>query len=146
MAGRPKRRAQLEQQSLSTPIPDALSTPEPMRAPAPARARMREAPTPIRRGGYLGASSRAAADSAAATELNGLAQALRPGAQVRIERVRPSWAAGWIEDLTLDVGGLGELYEHLQEGNESESESESATRSPTRRARQHLQRQGRWTL
>lgn len=112
MAGRPKKRAR-EQAAALGGIPDALTTPEATRAGAGARAR--EAPPLRRGGGYLGAQTRGAADTAAATELNTLARALRPGTQVRIERVRPSWAAGWIEDLTLDQGGIGELYEHLQE-------------------------------
>lgn len=112
MAGRPKTRARAEAAAAAAggDIPDALTQPN-----ARARARTREPPPiPVRSGG-VGPGARNAADSAAATQLAGLATALRPGALVRIERVRPSWAAGWIEDLTLDLGGLGELYEHLQE-------------------------------
>jgi hypothetical protein len=44
-----------------------------------------------------------------------LAQLLRPGVSVRVERLKPTWAAGWICDLTLDVGSMGELYEELRE-------------------------------
>lgn len=112
MAGRPKTRARREAAAAPGDIPDALTAPGPN---ARTRARTREAPALHVRPGGVGPGVRSAADSAAAGQLAGLAQALRPGALVRIERVRPSWAAGWIEDLTLDLGGLGELYEHLQE-------------------------------
>lgn len=112
MAGRPKTRARREAAAATGDIPDALTQATPN---ARARVRTREAPPlPLRAGG-VGMGARNAADQAAAGQLAGLATALRPGALVRIERVRPSWAAGWIEDLTLDLGGLGELYEHLQE-------------------------------
>lgn len=45
-----------------------------------------------------------------------LAEVIKPGVEVRIERVRPPWAAGWLEDYALDpVAGdaLQDLYSHL---------------------------------
>lgn len=47
--------------------------------------------------------------------MQALARALRPGVQVRIERMKPAWCAGWIEDLSLDTGSVGELLEQLRE-------------------------------
>lgn len=51
----------------------------------------------------------------AASSLAQFAAGLRAGVAVRIERTRPTWAAGWIEDVTLESGGLGELYQYLRE-------------------------------
>lgn len=73
------------------------------------------ASAPPRPRGFLGVSTKAAADSTFAGQLTELARHLRPSTVVRIERVRPSWCAGWIEDLALDEGNLSELYEHLAE-------------------------------
>lgn len=46
-----------------------------------------------------------------------LAQTIKPGVEVRIERSRPTWAAGWLEDYAIDDSGdaLQHLYEHLRE-------------------------------
>jgi hypothetical protein len=46
-----------------------------------------------------------------------LAALIKPGVSVRIERVRPTWAAGWIEDYPTEATGdaLGDLYEHLRD-------------------------------
>jgi len=106
MAGRPKTRARL-QAAAQGGIPDALTEPR-----ANARAR---ADAPARARGFVGANARGAVDAAAAGHLNELARQLRIGTTVRIERIRPSWASGWLEDLTLSQGGYGELLEHLQE-------------------------------
>lgn len=91
------------------PIPDALSAPDgspPTRAPAHARTSSK---------GYAGVQARHTVDSAAAGQLGELARELRVGTTVRIERTRPSWAAGWLEDLTIDRGGFADLLEHVQE-------------------------------
>lgn len=110
MAGRPKRRAR---EQAAGEIPDALSAPDsaPTHAGAHARAGARGNPSK----GYAGVQARHVVDTAAAGQLGELAGVLRVGTTVRIERVRPSWAAGFLEDLTLDRSGIGELLEHLQE-------------------------------
>jgi hypothetical protein len=66
-------------------------------------------------GGSVGAQTRAAADAAAAGEIGQLARVMRPGVSVRVERTRPSWCAGWIEDVVLHAGTVSELLEYLQE-------------------------------
>lgn len=65
----------------------------------------------------IGASTRAAVDGAQADTMLRLASLIRPGVSIRIERVRPTWAAGWIEDYPTDVTGdaLGDLFEHLRD-------------------------------
>lgn len=118
MAGQPKRRAKAL--AAAQQIPEALlgevNAPAPASPPAYARP---EPPKPIRflsnSGVTVGPQSRAQADHTTASEMARLAQSLRAGVQVRIERIKPTWCAGWIEDLTLDSGSLAELYEHLRE-------------------------------
>jgi hypothetical protein len=63
----------------------------------------------------VGSQTRAAADTAAAGEIGQLARVMRPGVSVRVERTRPSWCAGWIEDVVLHAGTVSELLEYLQE-------------------------------
>jgi len=106
MAGNPKKRAR-QQAAAQGAIPDALTEPK-----GNTRARP---DAPVRARGFVGAGARGAVDAAAAGHLNELARQLRIGTTVRIERIRPSWASGWLEDLTLSQGGYGELLEHLQE-------------------------------
>lgn len=108
MAGRPKTRARLQATTAAaSQIPDAITEPK-------GNARTR-ADTPARARGFVGQGARGAVDAAAAGHLQDLARQLRIGTTVRIERIRPSWASGWLEDLTLSQGGYGELLEHLQE-------------------------------
>jgi len=137
MPGQPKTRARkeaarraraaTEHSPTPTPvdeIPDAL----PSRARAQAGAhharesvprideRKPNAPRALR-SPLIGASTRAAVDGAQADTMLRLASLIRPGVSIRIERVRPTWAAGWIEDYPTDVTGdaLGDLFEHLRD-------------------------------
>ena len=144
MAGSPKKRARIEaqkRQAAAQParsprakrssdddeIPDAVPSRAPARAPAPAHharalhetepARpLRPAPTPLRHA-LIGAGTRAAADDAQAETMRHLAELIKPGVEVRIERSRPTWATGWIEDYPIaSVGdGLQDLYQHLRD-------------------------------
>ena len=136
MAGQPKTRARREAARRAAAdrdnaIPDAL----PSRARAPARthdARPREPDVeraleperpgrpgrpPSLRSPILGASTRSAVDDAQASTMLRLAALLKPGVSIRIERSRPTWAAGWLEDHPLEATGdaLSELYEHLRD-------------------------------
>lgn len=122
MAGRPQRRAKLEQQAA---IPEAVSGPDQgAGGPAYARTPPRELPRrqPNTRPKFEtltsarpGTQQRELADHVQTDEMTALARALRPGVQVRIERLKPTWCAGWVEDLSLDAGSLSELYEQLKE-------------------------------
>lgn len=105
MAGSPQkraRRAAARGEPLNAPAHDAHT---PARAPAPARAY--QAATPP------GPATRATVDQLGADQLADLAAALQPGVTVRVERTRPTWCAGWVEELDLEAAGLGELYEYL---------------------------------
>jgi hypothetical protein len=136
MAGQPKTRARREaarrasrentdvgarssSSGSENSIPDAL----------PSRARAHDArevqrgersvaiPPRALRSPLIGAATRAAVDDVQADTMRKLAELIKPGVAIRIERVRPTWAAGWIEDYPTDGAGdaLGELYEHLRD-------------------------------
>jgi hypothetical protein len=104
-----------------TPAP-SIEVPEAKADPARARARVTTqhhrrgpAPPPLRQA-QVGTRVRQAADTAEAQNLTQLAKVLKPGHKVRITRLRPSWAAGWIEDYMLDAGDdLTSVYEYLRE-------------------------------
>lgn len=68
-----------------------------------------------------GPAVRAAADAAGAAQLGSATRALRGAVIVRIERLRPHWCAGWLEDYALDDGDTGELLPYLRDewGGES---------------------------
>lgn len=57
----------------------------------------------------------AALDQREADDLRLLQEQLAPRARVRIFRARPTWAAGWVEDLSLRNGVVGELLEYLRD-------------------------------
>lgn len=108
----------------SDTIPDAV--PSRARAPAGAHhARSSEPPPPSQpprprplKSPLIGGQTRAVADDVQAQTMLRLAQLIKPGVEVRIERARPTWAAGWLEDyaLDLDTGDtLQDLYSHLAE-------------------------------
>lgn len=120
MAGRPNRRRALQAVG-GTPdeIPEALpagasahahhaGASEHERRHERARAHPRPVASPV------GPVTRGVADQAAAGELAELARALRPGTTVRLERLRPSWCAGWLEDIELEAGGMRDLYDHVR--------------------------------
>jgi hypothetical protein len=73
-------------------------------------------PRPLR-SPLIGSATRAAADDAQADTMRKLAATIKPGVSIRIERSRPTWAAGWIEDYATDGVGdaLQDLYEHLRD-------------------------------
>ena len=122
MPGKPKARARVLAEALREHgiDPDNLTTPaprpptgnvqaitEPTHAHAHAHARQ---PTPIR---PTGPTTRAAVDARTADDLDRLAAQLRPGLTVRLERTRPTWAAGWIEDMPLDDHDLAAVLEYV---------------------------------
>ena len=117
MPGQPKTRlkrelAALENLTSSHPelkaaILDATS-PSKEAYNARARAKLRGALT-------AGPITRSAVDSAIGDEIGRLAVALRPGITARLARIRPLWAAGWLEDYPLDSGKIGELLEYLSQ-------------------------------
>lgn len=49
--------------------------------------------------------------------MRALAEHVRPGITLRIERTRPSWAAGFLEDFPIepDSGGINGLLSHLRD-------------------------------
>lgn len=106
MAGRPKRRARLQ---AAGEIPEAVEGAPGHDARTRARARVHGVEP-----GYVGPKAKAAADRAASDELEHLAHELRPNTVVRVERLRPTWCAGWVEDYVIDLGGLADLYAHLK--------------------------------
>lgn len=112
MAGSPKKRARREAAESAIPDADEGSPRAPYarsRARAPASGR-----APTREHGYVGPNQKRAADSVAARQLEALAAELGPDTAVRIERVRPSWCAGWVEDYVIDLDGLADLYDHIR--------------------------------
>lgn len=130
MAGRPKRRAQrIASATAPTQLPAPSKTPSdaipdavPSRARAHAGAHHARTPVePLRprplRSPMLGSATRAVADDAQAQTMLRLSQHIKPGVEIRIERARPSWAAGWLEDYPIEATGdaLQELYEHLRD-------------------------------
>lgn len=115
MAGRPKTRAKRAAEALEGEIPNATTTPNAPPRTAPPRTHARAAPPGLRAAPPLGSQARGELDSIHADTIRHLAAQLQPGMLVRIARVRPSWAAGWIEDYPLDSDDIAELYEYLQE-------------------------------
>lgn len=117
MAGRPRTRAK-QAAAAAAPTAPAIAEPLPDAQPAPnapARARARDGARPLR-APYTGPGIRNAADSAQADALRSLAQHIRPGHTLRIERAAPRWCSGWLEDWPLDdPSGMGELLEYLRD-------------------------------
>lgn len=137
MAGNPKKRARELQAALqaapnvdpdelhtAAPAPGAvtrgltpLDTDQPgytrthARTHAHARTRARE-PEPVHRV-PIGPTTRNSVDQRTAADLATLANQLAPGLTVRLERLRPTWAAGWVEDVPIDDADLGGLLEYL---------------------------------
>jgi hypothetical protein len=134
MAGNPKKRARELQAALQAAPnvdPDELHTAAPRPgaatrgiepldmegggyAPARARARTRASePHPMHRGASPGPLTRNSVDQRTAADLATLANQLAPGLTVRLERLRPTWAAGWVEDVPIDDADLGGLLDYL---------------------------------
>lgn len=117
MAGTPQKRAKRQLEviaQLAEEHPEIkaaiLDDAQPQAPALNARTRAREK---LRAALSAGPATRAAVDSAVGDEIGRLAEALRPGLTARIARMRPIWAAGWIEDYPIDSGKLGELLEYL---------------------------------
>lgn len=126
MAGSPLKRARREEAKAAkavriTPVAGP-KTPEKTVQDAipdgiPSRARARAGalggPSPMRPL-PVGAQTRAVTDDAQASAMKKLARFLKPGVTLRIERTRPSWAAGYVEDHPIEVDeGIQHLFEHL---------------------------------
>lgn len=114
MAGTPRKRNK-RAQAAAEDYPTATTEGDSAGA-HDARARGRAGPyIPIRpRAVQPGAATRRRADEAVADELQSLAEKLRPGVTIRLERLRPGWAAGFLEEYPLEDGDLSELYDHVQ--------------------------------
>lgn len=93
--------------------PSSNGASAPTHPPAPARARGPR-PRPLQPHTHEGVQTRNAFDRREADDYAELTAQLSAGVTVRILRTRPSWAAGWIEDLELDSGDVSELFEHLR--------------------------------
>jgi hypothetical protein len=64
----------------------------------------------------MGVDTRAAVDQAQVNTLRAIARVLRPGTRLRLTRTRPSWCAGWLEDITLEPGeGIGYVLEYVRD-------------------------------
>ncbi len=61
-----------------------------------------------------GTLQRSAVDANAQQQMRAFAEVLDPESVVRIERIRPTFAAGVCEDFICDAGGLAELIEHVR--------------------------------
>ena len=135
MVGSPKKRArraeqeaaklreQLPGEAVKPDIPNAIPTGPEIDARAQyaragsqahARERGRRAAMP-RAAMSPGPELRATVDRMQAGEIAKLAQALRPGLFLTIERLRPSWCAGWVEDYELQDAQVGELFEYISD-------------------------------
>jgi hypothetical protein len=64
---------------------------------------------------------RAVADAAGAEQLGAVVRALRAASMVRIERLRPHWCKGWLEDFAVESGDVTELLTYLRDEHGGES-------------------------
>jgi hypothetical protein len=85
------------------------------RAPARARAHAhaREAPRAQPKAAPLGAATRNQLDQRLAGDIAHLASQLRTGHTLRLERLRPTWAAGWVGEIMIDDHDVGGLMEYI---------------------------------
>lgn len=84
---------------------------ESLRAHARTRARAKTETRPM----AVGPATRHTVDARTSDDLEALARQMRPNLIARIERLRPTWAAGWIEDYPIDTGELGELLAYVRD-------------------------------
>lgn len=115
MAGSPKKRARRAAAAAA-----AAEYGQPIGPNAPAHDARARAGGPARPDahGYRpqpGPETRAVSDRTTAQTVADLAHALNSCVSVRIDRLRPVWCNGWIEDYPLDAEGLGELLEYLRD-------------------------------
>jgi hypothetical protein len=126
MAGQPKTRARkaiaaaisagidLQNASITDiasaqPLPTATSY-------ARARGKPTASPLPIAANPAAyqpGPAIRSTADNLQADQLSHFAAALRPGIALSIERIKPPWCAGWLEEYSPENGTIGELFEYI---------------------------------
>jgi hypothetical protein len=98
-------------------IPDATTAGEPARARAPAPARAgqpRQAFHTTAPQHPAGPEARRVIDNRDASDIENFQAQLTPNMTVRIERMRPSWAAGWIDDVQLETNQVAELFDYLR--------------------------------
>jgi len=113
MVGSPKKRArkaEAELAALQERYPEIMGEAiddEPR--PKPKTATTTTAPRSV----TTGPRTRHAVDTAVSDEVTRLSEQLAPGLTARIYRTRPSWAAGWIEDVPLDSGKVADLLEYI---------------------------------
>ncbi len=86
---------------------------------ARARTHASAARTPVTsttRAPTLGTATRAAIDDRVAASVRSLASAFKPGMRLRLSRLRPTWAGGYLEDYPITVGeSLASYYEHIKD-------------------------------
>lgn len=119
MSGSPRKRAAREAREVvaaaaanTSHVPDAREGVTP--TPAQSARTVARGPTPIRQTAP-GPAVRKAADNAQAAAAATLADELQPGTVVRIERTKPTWCAGWLEDFVLEDGQSAELRDYIRE-------------------------------
>lgn len=130
MAGKPRTRAREAAAAAAAlgAIPDSgvVSPLDPDARTHHARARARGEPNPRldgppgpappaagRHWGNPGPQLRAVLDAGQAQQAAAFGAQLGQGVAVRIERTRPTWCGGWLEDLELETGGLSELFGYI---------------------------------
>ncbi|MGV1080692.1 MAG: hypothetical protein ACOYD1_12745 [Candidatus Nanopelagicales bacterium] len=129
MAGTPNKRAKRDALKQAagqlpnvapqpTPAPPP-SIPDATRAPArahDARARARPMPPSPTRAPAMGRTTHAAIDEQTAKSVRTLANVIAPGLTLRLSRVRPTWAMGFIEDYPVNEGeSLSAFYEYVRD-------------------------------
>lgn len=82
------------------------------RARAGAHTRASEAEAPR---AQVGQRTRDAVDARTADDVGELAKMLAPTLIARIERTRPTWAAGWLEDHPIDAEGMTDLLAYIRD-------------------------------
>lgn len=115
MAGSPRKRARRERAKRASQVATPIGTAPAHHTPAPARGGAgggTRAPGTV---SGLGPRTRDASDRAQADSMRELASALQLGITCHIERVRPTWCRGWIEDYPLDGESIGELKAYLRD-------------------------------
>jgi hypothetical protein len=129
MAGNPKKRAErvaakarqneleiaLAETMAAGGIPSAVTEDEaPPRTAVRPQRHLRAVASPPRT--PSGTETRRVADHAAASEIAQLSVRLHPGLRVQIERTKPHWCAGIVEeDYVVSHGGVVEMLSHIRE-------------------------------
>lgn len=115
MAGQPKTRARREAipEAIDVPLAGAHAGAHHAGARTGARTPDRERDRAPASGGRPGPATRGYADQRAAGQMADLDEGLGQSVVVSIERLRPRWCAGWLEDADADPANLGELREYI---------------------------------